>query len=680
MTAAPSKSSSADADGALNRRIERLREIIRHHDYRYYVLSQPEISDAEYDQLMRQLRALETKAPQLVTVDSPTQRVGGIPDRAFRSVRHSTPMLSLDNVFSGEALSAWHQRVLKGLGGLQPTYTVELKIDGVSLSLNYEQGLLVQAATRGDGTTGEDVTANAKTIRAIPLRLQGASAPRLEVRGEVYMTIKEFQHYNAQAAREGGETFANPRNAAAGSLRQKDPRITATRPLRFFAHSYGMVEGMRFDTHWQFLEACRRVGLPITEQAMRCESFGEVQAHCRRLERQRERLGYEVDGVVVKVNELDLQQRLGMTFKSPRWAIAYKFRAHEVTTQVLDVVHSVGRTGTITPVATLKPVSCGGVTISSATLHNYDEVERLGVKLGDWVVIRRAGDVIPQVMKVIDSKRVGSEQPIKPPARCPVCGGRAAKEHEGEVAYRCINPSCSAQLVRAVIHFASRPAMDIEGLGEVIAEQLVSGKFIYDVADIYRLSKEQLLELELFAERKAQKLLEAIEQSKSRSLARLLYGLGVRHVGEKMSRDLAEYFGSMRRLMEADREALEQVPGIGSVVAEALVQYFKQGTARTLIRTLEEAHLTMTEAVKSGPRPLTEMTFVFTGVLSRMTRAQAEAMVRRLGGSTASSVGQQTTYLVAGESPGSKLDKAKKLGVKILDEAQFQQLIQSHGG
>ncbi|MBI2104528.1 MAG: NAD-dependent DNA ligase LigA [Candidatus Omnitrophica bacterium] len=655
----------------LAKRIERLRKTIRHHDYRYYVLNQPEISDAEYDRLMGELKSLEAQAPRLVTKDSPTQRVGGVPDVAFRPVRHATSMLSLDNTFSEEELIAWHQRVAKGLTGAHPTYTVEPKIDGVGLALTYERGLLVQAATRGDGTTGEEVTANAKTVRAIPLRLQGESPRRLEVRGEVFMALADFKRYNDAAKREGGETFANPRNAAAGSLRQKDPRITATRPLRFFAHSYGAVEGIEFETHWEFLDSCQRLGLPITEHASRCASFEEVRKRCRRLEQLRDRLEYEADGAVVKVNELSLQRRLGMTFKSPRWAIAYKFTALQATTQVVGVGHSVGRTGAVTPVASLKPVACGGVTISSATLHNYDEVKRLGVRIGDWVVIQRAGDVIPQVVKVIESRRTGHERAIKPPAKCPVCGGDVAKEKEAEVAYRCINPLCPAQLIRLVLHFGSRNAMDIEGLGDVVVEQLVAQQLIHDLADLYRLAEQDLLKLPLFAKKKAQKLLDAVQASKARGLARLLYGLGIRHVGEKAARDLAEQFGSMDRLMDADLATVDAMRGIGSVVAEAVVRFFRRPQTRALIKRLEAAGVRMTQEAPKGPRPLADQTFVFTGELAHLTRPQAEALVRQLGGAASSSVSRETDYVVVGESPGSKFEKAKQLGVKLIDEAAF---------
>ncbi len=659
------------------KRLEALREQIRRHDYRYYVLNQPEISDAEYDRLMRELQSLEAQAPALVTPDSPTQRVGGTPDRAFRPVRHGVPMLSLDNALSEEELDAWHQRVVKGLPtSAEPSYTTELKIDGVSLALTYEDGHLTRAATRGDGTTGEDVTANAKTIRAIPLRLQGKAPKRLEVRGEVYMTLEAFARYNEAAARQGQETFANPRNASAGSLRQKDPRITASRPLRFFTHSFGRVEGEPFASHWEFLQAMQRLGLPVAAHAALCRSFADVRGQCRRLEQMRERLPYEADGVVIKVNDLALQERLGFTHRSPRWAIAYKFPAQQATTQILDIVPSVGRTGVVTPVARLAPVACAGVTISSATLHNYDEIDRLQVKIGDWILLQRAGDVIPKIVKVIESKRTGRERVVKPPSKCPVCGGRIARDEE-EVAYRCVNPLCPAQGGRAVLHFGSRSAMDIEGMGEAVVEELVGRKMIRDVADLYRLTAKELLGLPLFGEKRAQNLLAAIKASTSRGLSRLLYGLGIRHVGEKAALDLAQEFRSMDRLAAADREQLDRMAGIGPVLAEAIAEFFRQPGTKTLLKKLEAAGVKMTEAVASGPRPLANRTFVFTGELSSMSRAQAQALVRRLGGEPSSSVSRLTHFVVAGGAAGSKLQKAKHLGVTIIDEAEFLRMTQA---
>lgn len=676
-------------DAALSkarRDAEDLRAKLRHHDYRYYVLNQPEISDAGYDALMRTLQALEGRYPKLVTPDSPTQRVGGVPADIFRPVAHRVPMLSLDNAFTIQELEAWHQRVVKGLGGVPPTYTVELKIDGVGIALTYQRGMLAKAATRGDGDTGEEVTANAKTIRTIPLRLpacrdargagkRGGPPRLLEVRGEVYMTLETFRRYNASGDRKGGETFANPRNAAAGSLRQKDPQVTASRPLRFFVHSYGVVEGARFKTHWDFLQTCRHLGLPITEQAAVCRSLEDVLSRCKEWEARRDRLAYEVDGAVIKVNDLAQQQRLGFTFKSPRWAIAYKFPAHHATTKVLHVVPSVGRTGTITPVAKLAPVACGGVTISSATLHNYDEVDRLGVKAGDWVVIERAGEVIPKVVKVVESRRTGSERAVKAPTRCPACEGPVTKEKDEDVALRCVNPGCPAQLVRALLHFASREAMDIEGLGESVAEQMVERRLVRDAADVYRLTKAQLLELELFGEKKAENLLEAVRASKSRGLARLLYGLGIRHVGGKAAMVLAERFRTMDRLLEADEERLREIPDVGPVLAKAVSGYVRHPATRTLLDKFREAGVALSENVVEGPKPLAGRSVVFTGELSGWSRPAAEALVRQLGGKASASVSRQTDYVVAGTEPGSKYQKAKALGVTILDEQQFKKLI-----
>jgi len=663
--------------------VERLREEIRHHEYRYYTLSQPEIADAEYDALLRQLAELEARFPQLVTPDSPTQRVGGAPDLAFRPVRHAVSMLSLDNVYTPEELAAWHQRVRKGLGEMTPTYTAELKIDGVGLALTYAAGRLVRAATRGDGEVGEDVTANAKTIRTIPLRLPASGRSvktvrvpkRLEVRGEVYMTLRDFTRYNEEAKRKGREVFANPRNAAAGSLRQKDPQVTAARPLRFFVHSYGQVEGMTFQTHWEFLQTCRVLGFPITDEATLFRSDADVLAKCHRWESQRDQLAYEVDGVVVKVNELALQTRLGATWKSPRWAIAYKFPAHQVTARILDIVPSVGRTGILTPVANVQPVACGGVTISNVSLHNYDEIGRLGVKVGDWVVIQRAGEVIPKVIKVVESKRTGHERAVTIPATCPECRGPVTKEQEEDVALRCVNPLCPAQRVRGLLHFASRDAMDIEGLGEAVAEQLVAKRLVHDVGDLFSLTKPALLQLELFADKKAEKLLEMIAASKSRGLARVLYGLGIRHVGEKAAAMLAEHFSRIERLMEAKADALQEIEAVGPVMAEAIHRYFQQPESRRLIKKLEAHGVRLTEEPLAGPKPLAGQTFVFTGELSGCSRSEAERAIQRLGGHAASSVTRRTSYVVVGANPGSKFEKAKTLGVKIIDEAQFKKLL-----
>jgi DNA ligase (NAD+) len=665
---------SPSADSA-RKRIEALRQQIRHHDYRYYVLAQPEVSDAEYDALVQQLQALEAEHPKLVTPDSPTQRVGGAVAEGFQPVRHSVPMLSLDNAFNTDELQAWHKRVMKGLEGETPTFTVELKIDGVGIALVYERGLLARAATRGDGAVGEDVTANAKTIRAIPLRLHGNAPRLLEVRGEIYMTRHDFARHNEQAGRNQLELFANPRNAAAGSLRQKDPRVTASRPLRFFAHSYGMVEGRQFTAHWQFLQTCRELGLPIDPHAQLRPSFDDVMRDCGELEARRDALDFDTDGVVVKVNEHALQRRLGTTWKAPRWAIAYKFAAHEATTQVLDVIPSVGRTGTITPVAKLEPVSCGGVTISNASLHNFDEIARLGVKIGDWVTVRRAGEVIPQIISVIESRRTGRERAIPIPKRCPACDGPVTKETEEEVAYRCLNPACPAQLVRGLIHFAGRAAMDIEGLGDVVAEQLAQRRLVRDVADIYALKKAQLLELDLFGDRRAEKLLASIQASKSRGLARVLYGLGIRHVGERVALVLAETMGSIDALMASTEEQLREIPDVGPVIAEAVADFIRQPGTASVVQRLRKAGVTLTQEVARGPKPLDGLTIVVTGELAGFGRQEIEALIHRLGGTSASSISRKTDYLVVGERPGSKVEKARELGVRIIDETQFKKLV-----
>lgn len=656
--------------------MERLRGQIRHHDYRYYVLNQPEIADAEYDRLLRELAELEGRFPERISSDSPTQRVGSVPDTAFRSVRHEVPMLSLDNAFNVEELSAWFRRVDKTLKGAKVAYTVELKMDGVGLALLYEKGRLVRAATRGDGATGEEVTSNAKTIRSIPLRLQGDPPDRLEVRGEVCILQESFERFNARATRHGEEAFANPRNLAAGSLRQKNPRITAERPLRFFTHSYGSVKGKEFVTHWEFLQACCKYGLPITEHAVRLNTLEKVTQACLRWEREREGLAYEADGLVVKVDSLTQQKQLGMTHRSPRWAIAYKFPAQQATTQIIEIVASVGRTGAITPVAKLKPVSCGGVTIANATLHNYDEIERLGVRPKDRVLIQRAGDVIPQVVKVV-AKASPRGRRIGPPKRCPVCKGLVEREKSDEVAYRCVNPSCRAQQFRQILHFGSRGAMDIEGLGDVIVEQLLEKKLIEDAADLYTLTEVKLLQLPLFKETKARKLIESIQASKNRGLARLLFALGIRHVGERAAQVLAEAFGSMAALAKADEASIQAVPEIGPVMVKAIREYLGQSSGRALIGKLDISGLKMRDAQTHGPKPFAGSTFVFTGELSRMSRQEAQARVRHLGGQASSSVSKQTTYVVVGEAPGSKAKKAKTLGVRMINEKEFGKLIQS---
>jgi DNA ligase (NAD+) len=665
----------------IKKEIEKLRQEIRHHDYLYYVLNQPEISDTEYDKLYKKLVDLEKKYPQFITPDSPTQRVSGQPAELFQPVKHAKPMLSLENTYSAEEVKEWDERVNKGIKGEKWEYVVEPKIDGVSTALTYKNGILEVGATRGDGETGEDITANIKTIRSVPLSLLAAShyplPVFLEIRGEVYIEKKEFNRLNEKMNSRGETIFANPRNATAGSLRQKDPQVTASRPLKFFAHSYGLVEGgKKLNTHWEYLQTLKEYGIKAIEEAKLCKNIDEVINYCKEWEEKRNILPYEIDGMVIKVNSLSQQGKLGTTMKSPRWAIAYKFPARQATTKVKNIIANVGRTGIITPVAELEPVECGGVTISHSTLHNFDEIKRLGVKIGDTVLIERAGEVIPKVVKVIESKRTGKEKEFKVPTKCPVCTGPIVKEKEEEVAYRCINPSCPAQLARGLVHFGRREAMDIEGLGESVVEQLVAKKMVSDFADIYFLKKDDLLKLELFAEKKAENLLKAIENSKNQSLSRLLYALGIRNVGEKAAQVLAERFTTMDKLMKAKVEDLTSIYEVGPVMAESVVNSFHQEGTRKLIEKLKKVGVRMEEEKKKiGPRPFSGKTFVFTGEMKSFTRSDAETKVKELGGSPTSSVSKKTDYVVVGENPGSKYIKAKKLGIKIINEKEFIDLV-----
>jgi len=661
----------------IKREIEELRRRINHHDYMYYVLNQPEISDREYDTLMHRLKKLEEKYPDLITGDSPTQRVGGEVQEGFRAVRHRQRMLSLDNTYSFEEIRDWDARVHKNLkAGEKVEYVVELKIDGVSANLTYINGLLVLGATRGDGETGEDVTLNIRTIRAIPLRLrEGAPLGVIEIRGEVYLNFEDFKNINKERQKKNEELFVNPRNAAAGSLKLLNPRITAERNLNFFAHSLGEHKGVSFNTHWDFIQAIKKWGMRVNPYIKLCRDIDEVIDYCNSWEKKKEKLNYQIDGMVIKVNSLRQQQRLGFTLKSPRWAVAYKFAAEQATTIVEDIEASVGRTGVITPVAHLKPVECGGVTISRATLHNFDEIKRLDVKIKDRVVVERAGDVIPKIVKVITSVRKGKEKSFRIPDRCPVCNGEIAKEKEEEVAYRCINPSCPAQLERALIHFASRGAMDIEGMGESVVKQLVEKKMVRDVGDIYFLKREGLLKLELFKEKKADNLLNAIERSKGRGLSRLIYALGIRHVGEKAAFTLAQHFQNIDKLMEAGVSELEGIHEVGSVMAESIRKFFQQKSTRELIKKLKNGGVSLEEAFPRKKSKLSGKTIVFTGELSRYSRHEAERLVRELGGNASSSVSSNTDIVVVGKNPGSKYDRAKKLGIKIVGEKEFEEMI-----
>lgn len=657
--------------------IERLRREIAEHDRRYYLEDNPVISDTEYDRLMRRLQELEAENPDLVTADSPTQRVSGGVSSDFKPVRHAVPMLSLDNTYNEEEIRAWHDRVLKLLPpGEKPTYVVEAKIDGLSCSLTYEDGVLARGATRGDGDVGEDVTANVRTMKTVPLRLLGGSAApnRLEIRGEVVLFDTDFKMINQRLIAAGLEPFANPRNCAAGSLRQKDPRITAERHLRFMVHSFGVWEpDGGITSHSGFIAAAGKLGFRV-EPHIVTDSIDEVVEEYKTFrDKKLVKLPYAIDGLVVKVDSYAQQRRLGFTAKSPRWAVAFKYPASQASTVVEKIWPSVGRTGTITPIASVKPVLCAGVTISNISLHNYDEIKRLDIHDGDSVLIERAGEVIPKVVKV--TKRARGAKEVHPPAKCPVCGGRVAKEPDF-VAYYCENPSCPAQIKGGLLHFASRPAMDIQGFGDQVVEALVSSGKLRSFADIYELTKEDLLTVPLFADKRAENLLEQIEASRARPLNKLLYGLGIRHVGEKMGDVLAENF-SLDDLAKASAEELQRVPDVGPVVAETVANFFAGKEAKELLARLKKARLDFSKVQRKtvSGSPFSGKTFVFTGELAKMTREEAEEKVKSLGGKASGSVSAKTAFVVAGEAAGSKLKKAQDLGVTVLDEAGFIALL-----
>lgn len=657
-----------------------LREQINEHNYRYYVLSQPAIADKEYDDLLKKLVDLEKSHPEFFDLNSPTQRVGVKLESSAETVSHRIKMYSLDNCYSTEELAEWQKRVYKGLEGEKASFVTELKIDGVSAALTYENGEFILGATRGDGFIGENITANLRTIRAVPLKLKKDkkySIPRiLNVRAEVYMNKLDFEELNRERKANNEILFANPRNATSGSVKLLDSTITANRKLSCLVHSFGVVDGgPKMTSQWEFLQLAKRYGFAVDKHVRLCENFEEVIAFCKEFERRRSEIPYEVDGVVIKVNVFKQQQKLGATLKSPRWAIAYKFPAYQATTTVKDIVVQVGRTGVLTPVAELEPVECAGVTIARATLHNFDEIERLRVKKGDRVLLERAGDVIPKIVKVVDSKR-GSEGPFKIPEHCPECATKVVKDRQEEVAYRCPNPLCPKQLERALIHFASREAMDIEGLGEVVVQGLLQQKRIRDFSDIYRLTKQDLLQLPLFKDKKAEKLLASIDRSKSQPLSRLLFGLGITHIGQKASYVLAKRFKSMQAFFSISIEDFLSVPEIGMVMAESLVNFFAQKTTRQLIDRLKGLGLNMQEQdpTEHSDR-LKGKNFVFTGEMKDLPRLQAIALVQGLGGEVTSSVSRKTSYVVAGQDPGSKYRKAIALKVTILNEQQFKEMI-----
>jgi DNA ligase (NAD+) len=667
------------APANVKKEIEELREKLRYHEYRYYVLDDPEISDVAYDRMMNRLKELEAAHPELVTPDSPTVRVGGTPREGFSTVRHARPMLSLDNAFSYDALRDWDRRVREASGQEKIEYVSEHKFDGLSISLQYEDGVLARGVTRGDGTTGEDVTPNVKTIRSIPLRVDAATLKKVklpadfEVRGEVMMTKKAFEALNREQERIGGKIFVNARNSAAGAVRVLDPSITAARRLDFFAY-YLLVDGkVPFAKHSESLQALKQLRFRASDDWKLCVGIEAVIAYCEEWDTKREKLAYEIDGVVIKVNSIAIQNELGYTSRAPRWAIAYKYPARQETTVVNDIIVQVGRTGTLTPVAVLEPVQVGGVTVSRSTLHNMDEIERLGLQIGDTVLIERAGEVIPHILKVV--KEGKNRRPFRMPKHCPECGS-TIHHVEGEVAYRCVNAACPAKRKESILHFAGRHAMNIDGLGEKIVDQLVDKGLVKDVADLYSLKLEDLAALERMAEKSAQNLLDEIEASKKNSLARLIYALGIQFVGERTAQLLAEHFSSLEELAEAKEEELEEVPEVGPKVAASIVEFFSEPANRQIIKKLRKAgvHPTAEKRVVKSQK-LAGKSFVFTGGLANRSREEAGELVVQNGGKVSGSVSKKTDYVVVGTDPGSKYDKAKELGVTILSEAEFEKLL-----
>jgi DNA ligase (NAD+) len=667
-------------------KIDQLREELRHHEYQYHVLDSPEISDAEYDAKMRELRSLEAEHPELVTPDSPTQRVGGKPKEGFAKVDHSRPMLSLDNVNSEQELADWERRVRAAVGSAKVSFVCELKMDGVSLALQYVPGpggaaLLQTALTRGDGVTGEDVTSNIRTIRSVPLsvskeRLHRAGLPQsFEVRGEVILPDDAFLRLNRQREEQGLPPAVNPRNAAAGTIRTLDPDIVAQRRLDFYAY-FALVKGeSAFAEQWQALEALSAAGFRVNGHRKPLHTLEELLAFVAWAEGQRHELGYEIDGVVIKVNETALQRRLGYTGRAPRWAVAYKFTARSGVTQIEDITVQVGRTGKLTPVAVLHPVFIGGTTVSRATLHNADEIERLGVKIGDYVTVERGGDVIPKIVGVVDdAQHPRGKKTFVFPSICPVCGSEVVRD-EGEADYRCINVDCPARLKESILHFASRKVMNIEGLGDALVTQLLERRLLTSVADIYSLTEEQLLELERVGKKSAQALLAEIENSKKLPLNRVLFALGLRFVGERTAQLLAESFGSMDALMAASIEDLQAVDEVGPRVAQAIHEFFAEEKNRHLVDKLRKAGLTFSAEKKRKSSQLEGMTFVLTGTMADLTREEAKARIEAAGGRVSGSVSKKTSYVVAGEEAGSKLDKARELKVPVIEQAQLLELL-----
>jgi len=664
----------------VDKKIAALREKIRHHEHLYYVLDNPEISDADFDKLMQQLKDLESQHPSLVTPDSPTQRVGGKPREGFVKVPHSSPMLSLDNTYNEEELRDWERRVHELTGRSDVDYVCELKLDGMSLALSYENGKLARGVTRGDGSVGEDVTLNVRTVRSIPLsipkeRLKKAGIPAdFEVRGELLMPTASFKKINEERERQGLPTFANPRNFTAGTVRQLDPNVTAERRMDYFPYILLQNGRTYFDHHSKTLAALDAAGFKVNPNWKLVHSMDEVWAFIQQWEEKRDSLPYEIDGIVVKVDRTALQDELGFTGKAPRWAIAYKYAARAGITKLEDIRVQVGRTGKLTPVAMLAPVLIGGTTVRNATLHNMDEIERLGVKIGDWVQVERGGDVIPKVAKVIDDKdHPRGHKMFHMPETCPVCGTKVVRT-EGEVDYRCVNANCPAKLRETILHFASRGVMNIDGMGDALVTQLTERGLVKNVADIYKLTKADLLSLERMGDKSAQNILDEIEASKKLPLERVIYGLGIRMVGERTAQFLAEHFGSMEALEQASVEELQNVDEVGPRIAESIVEFFTIPANRKLLDRLGGAGLVFKGKKKERGTKLAGKTFVLTGTLTKYTRDEAKKMIEDAGGKVTGSVSKKTDYVVAGADAGSKLDKAKELGVPVIDEKEMEKL------
>jgi len=656
--------------------IERLRSLINHHNHRYYVVDSPEISDAEYDGLMRRLQQLETEHPELMTPDSPTQRVGAAPVEEFGTVEHRLPLLSLGNVFCNEELLAWHKRVVNLRGKQDFDFVCEIKMDGLAVALTYIDGKLVTGATRGDGFKGEDVTQNLRTVKSIPLSISRDAPPHFEVRGEVYLPRAGFKKLNDDRAREGLPLFVNPRNAAAGSIRQLDPRVTAQRPLDIYVYALGYAEGRPVPgTHWERMEYLKSLGFKINPRNKRCRTIEEVEAYHREVEGQRSSLPYETDGIVAKIDSIEIQESLGYVAREPRWAVAYKFRAEQATTILKDIGINVGRTGSLNPYAILEPVFVGGVTIQNAALHNEDDIKRKDIRIGDTVYVQRAGDVIPEIVGPVVSKRTGAEKVFTMPTRCPACGAEVLRV-EGEAMHRCTNAACPAQALEKIKHFVG--AMEIDGVGEKLSGLFFEKGLVKDAADVYYIRREQLLGLERMGEKSADKVLKSIEDSRVRPLANVLFAIGIPNVGGETATLLASRYSTLAKLAQATEEELQSIPSIGPKISESIAAFFRQEGNRNIIRKLEEKGVKPKKEpsqAKAGDLPLSGKEFVITGKLASFSRSEAEAKVKELGGAAGSSVTKKTDYVVAGEDPGSKLDKSRSLGITVLTEEEFLKMI-----